>query len=306
MRIAIMGAGALGGYIGARLAAAGADVVFIARGAHLAAMQAAGLRIESPYGDLHLAKVAATDNPVDVAPVDVILFAVKLWDTDTAAAQMRPMLGAETRVVTVQNGVDSVEAIARHVPRGQVAGAVTYIPASLAAPGVIHNPGGRKDITVDSDHGNATIAAFAAAAARAVGLEVALTDDIGTVIWSKFVRFAAFSAVTSLTRSTVGPVVANPETRALLDQLVAEGVAIARAMGQALPEDFIEATSKMYRGFPPAQRSSMATDLEHGRRLELEWVSGRMHALGLKHGVPTPAHTAAYRALILHAGGKGG
>jgi 2-dehydropantoate 2-reductase len=306
MRIAIMGAGALGGYIGARLAAAGADVVFIARGAHLAAMQATGLRIESPYGDLHLAKVAATDNPADVAPVDVILFAVKLWDTDTAAAQMRPMLGPQTRVVTVQNGVDSVEAIARHVPRGQVAGAVTYIPASLAAPGVIHNPGGRKDITVDSDHGNATIAAFAAAAARAVGLEVALTDDIGTVIWSKFVRFAAFSAATSLTRSTIGPVVANPQTRALLDQLVAEGVAIARATGQALPEDFIEATSKMYRGFPPAQRSSMATDLEHGRRLELEWVSGRMHALGLKHGVPTPAHTAAYRALILHAGGKGG
>jgi 2-dehydropantoate 2-reductase len=306
MRIAVMGAGALGGYIGARLAAAGEDVAFIARGAHLAAMLAAGLRIESPYGDLHLTGVTATDDPARVGPADIVLFAVKLWDTDAAAAAMRPMLAPATRVVTVQNGVDSADAIARHVPREQVAAAATYIPATVTRPGVIHNPGGEKSITIDACRGDAALAAFAAVAGRAVGLDVTLADDIGTVLWSKFVRFAAFSAATSLTRSTVGPIVTNPQSRALLDQLVAEGIAIARATGNPLPADFARATTKMYEGFPVDQRSSMASDLEHGRRLELEWVSGRIHALGLQHDVPTPAHTTAYRALILHANGKGG
>ena len=301
-----MGAGALGGYIGARFAAAGEDVVFIARGAHLAAMQAEGLRIESPYGDLHLEDIAATDDPSGVGPVDIVLFAVKLWDTDAAAEEMRPMLTAATRVVTVQNGVDSAGIIARHVPRGQVAAAATYIPATVVKPGVIHNPGGEKSITVDALRGDAAMAAFAAAAAKAVGLEVNLSDDIATVIWSKFVRFAAFSAVTSLARSTVGPIIANPQSRALLDQLIAEGIAVAEAVGTPLPADFARATTEMYEGFPADQRSSMATDLEHGRRLELDWVSGRIHALGLEHGVPTPAHTTAYRALVLHARGKGG
>src|SRR5262245_26188421 len=139
MRIAIMGAGGLGGYIGARLAAAGEDVAFVARGAHLAAMRGDGLRIVSPYGDLHLPTVTATSSPADLGPVDLVLFTVKLWDTEAAAAALTPLVSAVTQVITLQNGIGNVDLIARHVPRQQVLGGLTYIPAVVSAPGVIHN-----------------------------------------------------------------------------------------------------------------------------------------------------------------------
>ena len=303
MRIAVMGAGGLGGYIGARLAEAGEDVAFIARGAHLAAMRDDGLRIASPYGDLHLPKVTATSTPAELGTVDVVLFTVKLWDTEAAAALLTPILGAETRVVTLQNGIDSIGLIARHVPREQVVGGLSYIPAVVSAPGIIRNVGGSRRTVIDRNGDDAVIRAFCASCARAEGIDADLTNSIHRLLWEKFVRMSANAASTSLLRSTIGPIMAHPESRAFVRQLVDEGVAIAAASGNPLGADFADETIAFYESFPPTQRSSMAEDLERGRRLELPWLSGRIHALGIEHGVLTPAHTAAYRALVLHSNG---
>ena len=305
MRIAIMGAGGLGAYIGARLAAAGEDVAFVARGPHLAAMRGSGLRVENPFGDLHLSKVTATDVPAEIGPVDLVLFTVKLWDTDTAAAVLPPLIVAGTRVLTLQNGINSVELIARHVPREHVVAGATYIPGVISAPGVIRNSGGSKRIVIDSADGDATVAAFAASSARAVGLDTELTDAIGPILWEKFIRMSANSAAQSLMRSTIGPILANPESRAFMRQLVEEGIAVAAATGNPVSYDFADQTMAFFDTFPPTQRASMAADLERGRRLELSWLSGRVHAMGIEHNISTPAHTAAYRSLSLYAAGAG-
>jgi 2-dehydropantoate 2-reductase len=305
MRIAVMGAGSLGAYIGARLAAAGEDVVFIARGPHLAAMRESGLRLESSYGDLHLPKVTATDVPAQIGPVDLVLFTVKLWDTEAAAAALTPLIMTGTRVITLQNGINSVDLIARHVPRASLVAGVTYIPATLIAPGVIRNPGGSKRIVIDSAGGNATVAAFGASSARAIGLDTEITDAIGPILWEKFIRMSANAAATSLMRSAIGPILANPESRAFMRQLVEEGIAVAAATGNPVSYDFADQTMAFLDTFPPTQRASMAVDLERGRRLELSWLSGRVHALGIEHNISTPAHTAAYRSLSLYADGAG-
>lgn len=306
MRIAIMGAGGIGGYVGARLAAAGADVAFIARGAHLAAMQADGLRIESDFGNAHLDRVTATDDPRAIGPVDIVLFCVKLWDTDASAAALAPLVGNETRVVTVQNGIDAVDLVSRHVPREQVAAGVIYIPALITRPGVIQQMGAQKTLFVDAVRGGAATAALKAVADRAVGFDVALSDAIDEAVWEKFVRVSAISAATALMRTTIGPILANPESRAFIRQLLDEGVAVAGASGNPVRPGFAEETMSFYGGFQPAQRASMANDLDAGRRLELPWLSGRMHRLGIEHRVATPAHTAAYRGLVIYADGRPG
>jgi 2-dehydropantoate 2-reductase len=298
-----MGAGGLGGYIGARLAQAGEDVAFIARGAHLAAMKSDGLRVVSPVGEVHLTNIIAANAPAQVGVVDLILFTVKLWDSETAAAALAQMIGKETRIVTLQNGIDSVEVLARFVPRRQIVAGLSYIPAVIAEPGVIRSPGGQQRIIVDRQGGNAIVAQFKAASDRAIGLSLELTDAIDTEIWKKFIGFAAFSAATTLMRSTAGPILANAESSAFLRQLVDEGVSIAAAAGIVLSATFADDLMAFYRTFPPVQRASMAEDIDRGRPLEVGWISGRMHAMGRALGIPTPAHTAAYRALILHASG---
>jgi len=305
MRIAVMGAGGLGAYLGARLAEAGADVAFVARGAQLAAMRCEGLSIRSALGDLRLPNVAVTDSPADIGPVDLVLFTVKLWDTDAAALAMAPLLGAGTPVVTLQNGIDSVDLITRGVPRHQVLAVATYIAASIASPGVIDHSGGGRRLVVDEATGSPVIAWLGETCRRAVGIDLETTASIGAVVWEKFIRFAAFSAATALMRTTAGPLVGHPEARAFLRQLLEEGVAIAAATGNPVSSDLVQSSMALFGTIPATTRSSMATDLEQGHRLELNWVSGRIHALGLEHGVPTPAHTAAYRGLVIYAEGAG-
>src|SRR5262249_54085742 len=158
-----------------------------------------------------------------------------------------------------------------------------YIPAVISAPGVIRNPGGSKRIIIDSASGDATLAAFAASGARAVGLETELSDAIGPILWQKFIRMSANSAAQSLMRSTIGPILANPEPRAFMRQLVEEGIAVAAATGNPVGHDFADETMTFFEMFPPTQQSSMAADLERGRRLELSWLSGRIHALGIEY-----------------------
>jgi 2-dehydropantoate 2-reductase len=304
MRIAMMGSGGIGGYFGARLAAAGEDVAFIARGAHLDALRLSGLRLQSPLGDLHLCNVRAAERPADIAAVDIVIFAVKLFDSEEAAAAIVPLVGSETRVVTLQNGIDSVEMLARFVPRSQVVGGTAYISVHLERPGVIVHAGGvaQPQLTLGG-RGDSKIEGFRAACIRAGGMDVQTVDDVDQAIWLKFVMLSAFSGGTSLMRSGIGPILADPESRKFMEQLRDEGIAVASSAGHRMPEGYKDDVAALWQKFPPETLSSMANDLACGKPLELKWFSGRVHALGEEFGVPTPAHTAVYRALHLHAGG---
>lgn len=303
MKIAVMGAGAIGGYVGGRLAEAGVDVTFIARGAHLDAIRREGLRIESPFGNAHLPDARATDDPAEVGPVDVILFTVKLGDTAAAAAQLVPMVTPETRVVTLQNGIDSVSMLARQVLRDQIAAGTVFIGCRIDRPGVIANSGGVHRMTIDAMGGDRTMAAFFAAVDRAVGIEAVPTDKPERVVWEKFIALVAFSGATCLTRRPIGAVYAHPDIMAFYRQLLTENIALANASGQDFAPQEADRIVELFRAQPYEQKSSMLIDLEAGKPLELPWLSGRAHALGLELGIPTPANTAVWVALCTYADG---
>jgi len=303
MRVLIMGSGGVGGYVGARLQTAGVDVAFVARGAHLAALQQQGLWLESPAGTVHLPQVQASDDPAKLGQADVLLFCVKLWDTEEAARSIAPVLAPHSRVLTLQNGIDSVAMIGRHLPAAQVLGGAIYLSAYLRAPGVITTPGGLHRLVVDADNGNPLLAELAQACGRATALDITLSANVNAALWEKFVVLTAISGSTALLRSTMGPILGNEESCVFLRQLIDETLAVAAAAGHALPVGFADAAMGRIAAMPPNFRASMAEDLEHGRRLELPWLSGRVHGLGLELGVPTPGHSAVYRGLVLYAGG---
>lgn len=300
MKVAVMGAGGMGGYVGGRLSQAGEEVHFIARGAHLSAIRDAGLRIESPYGNAHLTSVAATDDPSTVGPVDVVIFTVKLFDTEAAAKRLAPLIGERTRLVTLQNGIDSRALIARHVQSERIAAGCIYVSASISAPGVISSPGGAQHMVVDGLGGDPGIAALVAACSRAPGLEASATDAIAPSIWEKFVVLAAFSGATCLTRRPIGAVLEHRETRDFLKQLLEENAAVARAAGQALAPGTPERILGFFATLPLGTKSSMLLDLEAGRPLELPWLAGRIVELGRRHAVPVQANAAVVAALTPH------
>lgn len=305
MRIAIMGSGGVGGYAGAWLQQAGQEVHFIARGAHLAALQQQGLRIEHPEQPLALARVAATDDPAAVGPVDLVIFAVKLFDTDSAAAAMAPLVGPGTRVLTLQNGIDSAALLRQQLgPSAQVLEGVIYLSAVIDRPGVIRSPGGFHVIVADGAGSDPVMANLAAAAAGLPGLTVKLSDNARQTVWEKFVTLASLSGATTLLRARMGAILAHPETRALQRQLIDETLAVAQAEGVALRAGLGDEVMAKLALMPPMFRASMAEDLERGNRLELRWLSGRVHALGLAHGIATPGHTAVFRGLVLHEQGR--
>jgi 2-dehydropantoate 2-reductase len=302
MRIAIMGSGGIGGYVGAKLAQASEDVTFIARGSHLAAMQAQGLRVESPLGEIKLPHVSATDIPSEVGFVDVVIFAVKLYDSEAAAAAIIPLVGSATRVITLQNGIDSVATLAKYVPRPQIVPGATYLSASIKHPGVIlHAHGNSK--TILGGPNDPVVEALGSASARVVGLDIQIVDDIDHVLWAKFITVSAFSGATSLMRCGIGPIIADPESCLFLEQLRDEGMAVAAAAGHKMVEGYEEKATSLWKSFPAETKSSMAIDLGRGKPIEIAWLSGRIHALGKELAVMTPAHTAVYRALHLHATG---
>ena len=304
MRIAIMGSGGVGAYVGSRLQAAGEDVHFIARGPHLRALQTQGLRIESPVAPLHLPNVQATDDPAQVGPADLIVFAVKLGDTASAAQQMAPMVGPHTRILTLQNGIDSGAMITEQLPDAKVRGGVIYVSAVIDRPGVIRSPGGLHVIVADAAQGDPVMAAFFAACGRATALDAKPTDTIDVVLWEKFIALTALSGSTALLRASMGRILGHPETRAFQRQLVDESVALGRAAGKLARNELADEIMTKLAAMPAAFRSSMSEDLERGKPLELQWLSGRVHHLGLQYGVATPGHTVVYRALLLHAHGN--
>lgn len=305
MRIAVMAAGAVGGYFGARLAAAGHDVVFFARGANLEAIRRDGLKIESVHGNLHLKDVNVTDDPSKVARVDIVLFAVKLWDSERAAESLKPLLGPKTRVITLQNGIDSVERLAPILGPDHVVGGIAYIASVIASPGVISHTSAFASIRCGRVDGkpDPELQAFADAAKKA-GIDIAVSDAIEVERWKKFVFLVGMSATTSATRMPMGPIMADPDTRELLTEVVSEVIAVAHAKGVALPENFIEEGLRLSAAAPATMRASMAHDLERGNRLELDWLSGKVVELGRALNVPTPANKAIYASLKLHRMGR--
>ena len=220
MRIAIMGSGGVGAYVGSRLQSAGEDVHFIARGPHLRALQTQGLRIESPVAPLHLPNVQATDDPAQVGPADLIVFAVKLGDTASAAKQMASMVGPHTRILTLQNGIDSGAMITEQLPDAKVRGGVIYVSAVIDRPGVIRSPGGLHVIVADAAQGDPVMAAFFAACGRATALDAKPTDTIDVVLWEKFIALTALSGSTALLRASMGRILGHPETRAFQRQQI--------------------------------------------------------------------------------------
>jgi 2-dehydropantoate 2-reductase len=303
MRIAMMGSGGIGGCIGARLAEAGADVSFIARGAHLEAMRQSGIRVVSPLGDVVIPSVKATDDAADIGPVDIVLFSVKTYDTDEAAASLGLLLKQNTRVVTLQNGIDSVETLGRHIDPEQVVGGATYLSAFIGKPGEIVHSGGLSQVLV-GDLGNPVIKALEEICAKARGIGLKSVAEIESVLWEKFVTLSAFSGGTALMRSGIGPIFADDEARTFIEQLRDEGIAVAAAAGHPMSEGFVDRVVERWKAVPPEGKSSMANDLERGKPIEVAWLSGRMHQLGAKLGVATPGHTAVFRALHLHARGS--
>jgi 2-dehydropantoate 2-reductase len=306
MRVAVMAAGAVGGYFGGRMAAAGHDVTFFARGAHRDAIRRDGLKIESPLGNLHVKDVQVTDNPARIAPVEIVLFAVKLWDLEKAAEQLRPLVNDATRVITVQNGIDAVERLEPILGRGRVVPGYAQIATVIGTPGVISHTSqfalmrfGHPD-----RHADPQLSGFADAAQKA-GLDVALADNIEVELWNKFVFLSSLAGMTGATRQPIGPILADPDTRALFKDLIREVVAVGHAKGVALPPDHAEkAFAFAERTLPPGMKASMAHDLERGNRLELDWLTGKVVALGRELGVPTPASVAVYAVLKPHRMGR--
>ena len=306
MKIAMMGSGGVGGFFGGRLARAGCDVTFVARGAHLAAMRASGLTIENePQGNLHIPDVKVTDDPASIGPVDLVILSVKLWDTEAAAKQIAPIVGPHTAVLSLQNGVIKDDIMRRVFGDKAVMGGVCYVATHISKPGTIHQTGTMQRIVVGEYDGTKSERAKALHAALAKsGVTAELSDDVRRSIWEKYVFLVGLSATTTSMRRTLGPIRTNPQTRAFLHDIVREVVAVGRAHGVALPEDYADNRMAFGDTLPADMTSSMHHDLEKGNLLELEWLSGGVVKLGREKGVPTPCNRAVCDILALHAAGK--
>lgn len=285
-----MGTGGVGGYFGGRLAAAGRDVSFIARGAHLEALRSKGLRVESPRGDFHLPVVQASADPAAIGPVDVVLFTVKMYDVPEAAAFIRPLIGPDTAVITLQNGVEAVDLVADALGRAHVAGGVAYVAAVISEPGVIKHTALDKLIFGELDGRVSDRLRRFAAACEGAGFDFKLSEGIELDLWSKFARLSVFSGMTSVTRSPIGIVRADPQMMAMVTAACQEAIAVGRARGVPIPDSLMDEIMAMFTGMPPQAKSSMLEDLERGNRLELPWLSGAVVRLGEAAGVPTPIH----------------
>jgi len=299
MRVAIMGAGAVGGYFGAQLAQAGADVHFIARGAQLEALRQRGLTIIAGPRSMELYPVQATEDPRTVGVVDLVLFCVKLYNWEAAARACVPLLGADGCLITLQNGVESVDLVAPIVGPERVLGGVTYIVASVEAAGVIRRTGDWARIDFAERDGTLSPRAQAIEALfRRAGIDSDLRTDLRQLLWSKFVLLSATSATTALTRQTIGCIRVDPIMRATAHACISETLTVGRALGVNLGqavED--EARRRFEHEMSDDAKASQLVDLELGKPLELEYLSGAIHRIGARLGVPTPVHTTVYAAL---------
>ena len=302
-----MGSGGVGGFFGAKLVKGGlADVHFIARGAHFAAMRESGLAIEStdPAQCIRLPKVSVTDDPKTIGPVDLVMFAVKLWDTEPVARSLEPIIGPDTGVISFQNGVTKDDLLRPIVGEKALMGGVAYVGTAISRPGVIAQTGPLNRLVFgEYDGRRSKRAEDFLAAAKAGGINAEISDDVRRSIWEKYVALVAMSGATTAMRSTIGPIRSNALTRQFLFDLAREVVAVGRALGVNLPADFAEQRAPFFDGWPPQMTTSMHHDLQNGRPLEVRWLAGGVVELGEKAGVATPMNRAVRDILLLHAEG---
>ena len=299
MRISIMGAGAVGGYYGAQLVKAGEDVVFVARGPHREALESGGIQIISDGITETVRPINVVGDTKVVGSVDVILFAVKAYDTEVAAEACRFMMGDSTYVVTVQNGVESVDILSSVLGGGRVLGGATYFIASIDSPGVIRQTGSWARIEFAEPSGERTDRALAfEKICNAAGIDITLRNDMNLLLWRKFILLASTSAMTGITRQTIGAVRNDEVGREIALECIREAVAVGRALGVPLGPDIEKETFRFFDlDTAPEAKASLLVDLERGKPLELEYLSGALHRLGKKVGVPTPVHSTVYAAL---------
>jgi 2-dehydropantoate 2-reductase len=307
MHIVFYGAGGIGGYFGARLLAADETVSFVARGRHAQALREHGLRVKSPLGDVQVAVPSISDDPAALPKADLIVFAVKMPDAEAAAARLAPLMQPGTVVLPLQNGVEIVDVLTAQLGAGPVALGAAYIPAKIAEPGVIEHAGGFASLRFGALHSaqRPTLEAFAAACRRAQ-VQVELVDDMRRVMWEKFVFLVGMSSLTALTRLPIAVTRTDPELRALLQQVMGETAALARAEGVALPDDFVIKQMTVIDGLPPAAKASMANDLDSGRPLELPWLAGAVVRRSARAGLAAPANRFIAAALGPYAHGTPG
>lgn len=300
MRVAVLGSGGIGGYYGALLKRSGHDVAFIARGTHLEAMQRRGLTVRTSEGESTIAVTASADT-ASIGTVDLVLFSVKSYDTATAAQALTPLIARDTTVITFQNGLDNVEAIASVAGSEAVLAGAVYVALQLVGPGVILRTGGEGKMVLGELSGTLTERVQRIADAfRQSGIPHELTPDIRRVLWDKFLFITGIGGVTALARSGIGPLVASAAGRSLLHAACAEIVAVAQAEGAHLQPAALDAVLAQAATLPAPWRSSMARDLEEGRRLEVDTLSGAVVRRGIKHGIPTPVHQAIVACLSMH------
>jgi 2-dehydropantoate 2-reductase len=306
MKIVMIATGGVGGYYGARLAAAGEDVHFIARGAHLFALRADGLKLSSANGDLHLPRISATDDPTTIGVADVVIFAVKQYDTESAAKLAVPLIGKETAVIPVQNGMDPRERLQTILGREHVMGGTAYITgAAVVSPGVITHTGTLARLVFgEYDRNTSQRGERFLAACKNAKIDAVLSTEIAKDMWAKFALLSAFSGVTSMLRKPAGVIMSDPDTRKLLGDAIAETAAVAKAKRIDLGADYVVRHRNFYASVSPETKSSMQMDLEKSSRLELDWLSGAVAQFGDELGVPTPIHHSMCAALKPYANGS--
>lgn len=306
MRIAIMGSGGMGGYVGAKLSSAGHEVIFIARGQHLKAIQKQGLRVLSPDGDIHIQPAQAVEDTTKVGSVDLILFSVKLYDTEAAARSCLPMMDENTFMLSLQNGVESIDLISKIVGNNKTIGGAIYVSAHIESPGVIRHNGGTDILLFAEEDSKPSVRTDCLEKIlNEAGLKAKRHDDLHVMLWSKFILLSANAGIGSLTGLGILAIKQDPDMYPLFREAMLEAQAVARAMGVDLQEDLIEGIFKVIENLDGHDLiASQALDLKKGRKMELEWIQGTIHRLGKKHNVPTPVHSTAYIALKRFAGGR--
>jgi 2-dehydropantoate 2-reductase len=297
MKIGVVGAGGIGGYYGARLALAGAEVGLIARGDHLAAIRERGLRIRTDDGDFTV-RLAASDDPAEIGPCDAVLFCVKSYDTDQAAALLEPLLKSEAGVVSLQNGVDNEDKIAARIGPEHVLGGASFILAHIAEPGVVEQTGSLRRVIFGELDGSRTervtrlLAEF-----RKAEIDTDLADDIRFVLWDKFAYLCALAGLTAVTRLPIDKLLAVPETRDLFREVVREVSLVARAEGIELADDIVDQKTALAESLGPDSFSSLHHDLVTGHRLELDALHGELTRRAARHAIPVPVSEMIYSLL---------
>ncbi|MDA0261598.1 MAG: 2-dehydropantoate 2-reductase [Proteobacteria bacterium] len=306
MHFVVMGTGAMGGYMAARLAAAGNAVTCIARGPQLEALRTQGLRLESPLGDVEIRPIAAAADPGEVSQADAVLFTVKLGDAAAAARSLKPVLHADTAVITFQNGIDAPDIVAAEIGEMHVLpGSANVAGADVPRPGVVRHLGRYARFVFGERDGRKSERAVGIAKAFTdAGIELHLSEDIVTELWSKFVLLTAASGTITATRSPLGSVRGDPQIKETLRAAMVETAAVGRAAGVDLPATIVDDYMALLETFPADQKSSMLQDLEAGRKLELSWLSGSVCRLGRAHGIATPVHDTLYAVLKPHEHGR--